>query len=160
MQEITLHSRKYPGLVALVDDSDYTRVSTYRWRPAKSHNTFYAQADTYRADGKPTTVGMHSLLTGYRRTDHEDHNGLNNQRYNLRGATGQQNMANSSKRDARTSSRYKGVSWNTRHGKWYAQISINGKQRHLGCFADEAKASHAYDVAAIKAFGNFACTNF
>lgn len=36
MREIELHSEKYPGLVALVDDEDYELVSGYRWHPDKT----------------------------------------------------------------------------------------------------------------------------
>ncbi len=87
--------------------------------------------------------------------DHEDRNGLNNQRGNLRVATKSQNEANSCKQHG-TTSRFKGVSWNKRGGKWEAQIA----HRHLGCFADEMSAALAYDTAARKHFGEFCNCNF
>ncbi len=82
MKEIELHSKLYPGKVALVDDEDYELVSAYRWYPHKTYcNTFYAEI-TARGH-----LSMHQLITGYAQTDHKDHNGLNNQRDNLRDAT-------------------------------------------------------------------------
>jgi len=39
-------------------------------------------------------------------------------------------------------------------------MQINGKNMHLHCFEDEIEAAIAYDMAAIKAFGRKAITNF
>jgi hypothetical protein len=44
-------------------------------------------------------------------------------------------------------SRYKGVSWQSKSNKWKAQIQIDGKGTHLGCFDDEEEAAHKYDEA-------------
>lgn len=101
---------------------------------------------------------MHCLISGYPRTDHKDHNGLNNQRSNLRQATGQQNSANVSPHKG-AASRYKGVTWAKQRSKWKAQIGVNGSTRGLGDFASEIQAAMAYDRAAIDTFGEFACTN-
>eukprot|EP01048_Picozoa_sp_COSAG05_P005495 COSAG05_NODE_327_length_11345_cov_16.236884_6_plen_159_part_00 len=43
------------------------------------------------------------------------------------------------------SSKYYGVSWKTRQRKWWAQIKIDGKTKHLGYFEDEKDAALAYD---------------
>ena len=47
-------------------------------------------------------------------------------------------------------SHHRGVSYN--NGKWLARIHVDGKQRHLGLFADEAAAAAAY-VAACREIG-------
>ena len=47
-------------------------------------------------------------------------------------------------------SKYRGVSWLKARRKWHAQITINKKQTHLGCFAAEEDAGRAYDDAARK----------
>jgi len=41
------------------------------------------------------------------------------------------------------SSRYRGVSWSERLGKWRARPYIGGKRVHLGVFADEEEAGRA-----------------
>jgi len=43
--------------------------------------------------------------------------------------------------------------------KWRAYIAVNGKIFHLGCFQNEIDAAKAYNQAAIKYFGGFACLN-
>ena len=76
---------------------------------------------------------MHKLITGYGRSDHANHNGLDNQRSNLRPTMLAQNTANERPQSGRTS-RFKGVCWNRSLGKWQAGIKINGKNYHLGVF--------------------------
>lgn len=44
-------------------------------------------------------------------------------------------------------SEYKGVSFHKASNKWVAQITINGKQKHLGRFNNEIDASNAYQKA-------------
>lgn len=43
------------------------------------------------------------------------------------------------------SSTYKGVCWNARKKRWRAQITIDGKQVHLGWFSKEEDAHAAYE---------------
>jgi hypothetical protein len=45
-------------------------------------------------------------------------------------------------------------------GKWRARIHAGGHPVHLGEFASAEDAATAYDVAAIAAFGEYACLNF
>ncbi len=59
-----------------------------------------------------------------------------------------------------TSSRYKGVTWDQKRGKWAARIQAEGKGQHLGRFNDEIAAAAAYDEAARKYFGEHAYQNF
>ena len=89
--------------------------------------------------------------------DHIDNNGLNNRRANLREATRSQNLANRSK--SRGRGRFKGVYWDASRGLWQAMLRVNGKNRHLGRFADEVEAAKAYNIAAFAAWGEFATVN-
>src|SRR2546425_1516194 len=91
--------------------------------------------------------------------DHEDRDGLNNRRYNLRVATHDDNQRNRScqKRNNRTS-QYKGVC--LEKGKWRVRIRVNGKNIEIGRFDSELQAALAYDKAAREHYGEFACCNF
>jgi hypothetical protein len=163
MMTVPLHGNKAAGRVALVDDEDYDLVMQHSWyvwekvRPTRINGP-YALA-SIRPGGRKTTISMHKLITGYVQTDHKDHNGLNNQRSNLRPATRTQNLANQ-RGHSQHSSQYKGVSWNKNGHVWHAAVSVDGRHRHLGFFVREADAAHAYDDAARVIFGEFACLNF
>lgn len=153
------------GLVALVDDEDYGLVSQIKWHAAKGGRggRWYATACLGRAQAKEygrRHLRMHRLILGYpdAMIDHRDRNGLNNQRSNLRIATNQQNQAN--KYTWRGKSRFKGVSWHRRSGRWQVFIQVDGKNKHLGDFRNPIQAAFAYDDAAVNVFGEYACLNF
>ena len=78
--------------------------------------------------------------------DHIDINPSNNKIENLRVVNNSQNSINKNKRK-NCSSKYKGVSWYKKTNKWQAQISIDGKNKHLGLFANEEDAYLAYKKA-------------
>lgn len=59
-----------------------------------------------------------------------------------------------------TTSRYKGVCWLEREGKWQAQIRVDDVPRRLGLFDDEIDAANAYDEAARQVWGEEARVNF
>jgi hypothetical protein len=90
--------------------------------------------------------------------DHIDHNGLNNQKDNLRICTRKENLRNSRTRSK--ISKYKGIKLNTRTGKYGARIKINGEYLWLGTCESEELAALAYDKKAKEIFGEFACLNF
>jgi hypothetical protein len=156
MIEIPLVGRKGAGRVALVDDEDLALVQPYRWGLAERDHTSYAIA-RFTRDGHRHYLMMHALLAGPR-PDHRDGDGLNNQRANLRPATPSQNLANRGPRPG-SSSRYKGVSWYPRTGRWAASITVNYRRVHLGYHSAEEDAARAYDAAARQWFGEFARLN-
>ena len=168
MKTVPLGGKKAAGRVALVDDGDYDLVMQYRWhvsefprpRAGRSRGP-YAHATTY-PEGRRTTISMHALISRYPQTDHKDHNGLNNQRSNLRPATDVQNSANRLPQLERSSA-FKGVRWRKYRnggGCWRASIMSNGVVYRLGHFAVEEDAARAYDAAARRLSGEFAYTNF
>jgi hypothetical protein len=150
------------GKIALVDDEDYEWLSQWSWFASRSRGAiWYAKRGVKRADGSWTTTYMHIEITGIKGTDHVNRDGLNNQRSNIRAATGTQQIANTGRRSDNTSG-FRGVYRNNgRWGKpWFAKLVEGGHQVHLGFFNDSEDAGRAYDAAAIKHFGEFACLNF
>lgn len=85
--------------------------------------------------------------------DHKNCDPLDNRLENLRVATGNQNRANM---PSRSPSGFKGVTKLKNANRYVAQITVNGKNRYLGCFKRAEDAHAAYVVAARDAFGEFA----
>ena len=159
---IPLGSRKYPGNFALIDEEDYERVSQYHWTISKSEYTFYAVVRLPSPRAKPEMLIMHRFIMDAPddiEVDHQDRNGLNNVRTNLRLATRAQNMANGRLRRTNTSG-YRGVTFHKQTGKWSASIRANGECYGLGLYDTREEAAQAYDTAARHHFGAFASCNF
>jgi hypothetical protein len=104
-----------------------------------------------KIDGKK--YGAHRLaflyITGNLPENDTDHiNGIrdDNRWCNLREATRAENMQNKAPYKAGTS-KYPGVYWHKQRQKWVAQITINGKQKHIGLFETEEEAYSAYCAA-------------
>jgi hypothetical protein len=152
------------GQKAMVDDADFEWLSQWKWCAWWSPSTcsFYAVRRTHRSEGFPRRmIGMHRFILGARsgeQVDHDDHDTLNNQRYNISACTVSQNQANSRLRRDNTSG-FKGVSWKRESRKWLATIMVKGKCIYLGLFNNPKDAADAYDDAARSHFGEFACTN-
>ena len=68
--------------------------------------------------------------------DHKDGNKLNNHIDNLRVVTQQENTFNRRKA--------KGYYFHKGHNKWHAEITLDGKKKHIGCFDNEEDAHQAY----------------
>lgn len=158
MREIPLTK----GYVAKVDDEDYERLSRWNWYVLKAGTAacikYYAIREILTNNCRQV-IRMHKEILGCSRfVDHIDHDGLNNQRSNLREATRSQNGANRRK-GVNTSSRFKGVSWCKATNKWKSEIRVNGKSRYLGIFKDEVDAATAYNLAALEEFGEYANYN-
>ncbi len=144
------------GHFALVDDADFELASTLTWSLHRSKRS-YGEV-LYATNG---SRGLHRLIMGDPPgldVDHRDGDGLNNQRSNLRVATGSQNCRNSRKA-ANCSSQFKGVSWTPTTERWLANIYADGRNLYLGSFRNEAEAALAYNVAARDCFGEFAHLN-
>lgn len=153
------------GYSTTVDDTDYVVLSRYRWKVLKAGSKIYA-ARTVKSPGSKhndVTILMHrQLCPGAVRVDHENGNGLDNQRHNLRKANASYNAANTplTKTKSHTSV-YKGIYWNKRAKRWQAQIGNNMlAPKYIGTFVDEKSAAIAYDTAARLRFGEFAVLNF
>ena len=159
-RQIRMSGPKY----AKVDPADYKRLKGYEWIARKGTKSFYARRHVARGKGKKETlVYMHQEIIKVPEgmvIDHINQDGMDNRSANLRPATHSQNLCNSRRRLGTKSSKYKGVSWKKQSRKWTARIGIAKKEIHLGSFDNEVDAAKAYDEAAKKYHGEFACLNF
>lgn len=158
MKEIKLTQ----GKVALVDDEDYEWLNQCKWLAQRNRNTYYARRYINRINGKENKIYMHREILNVpkgKEIDHQDHNGLNCQRSNIRIATNSQNGAN---RKASGKSKYLGVSFSIRRKRQYirSQIKTNGGVIHLGICKTEEQAARRYDAAARFFHKEFANLNF
>jgi hypothetical protein len=112
---------------ALVDDDVFDILNAYRWYNDKG----YARA-TDRSKRR-----MHSIIMGTREPiDHIDHNGLNNQRSNLR-------ITNASANQHNRKVQGKGVSYVKSVNRWVAYAHREGRRIYLGKYKTEEEALNA-----------------
>jgi hypothetical protein len=147
------------GYFAQVDDADFEWLNQWKWQAltGKKRKTVYA----VRSNGK-SMISMHRQILGL--TDpkvlgeHEDNNGLNNQRENLRIATQSQNAMNNRLYNT-SKTGYKGVCMSDKPGVYRAYIVLNYKQKSLGMSDCPETCARTYNKAAKEMFGEFAKLN-
>lgn len=157
MKEVTLSNTL---CVVIVDNEDYDFIKAYgSWN---LDNKGYARVSKM-INKIRKTIRMHRLIAERMEynistntvVDHINRNKLDNRRCNLRVVSRSQNGANSSRNENQVG--YRGVYKN--YDKWVAQISINGKVKHLGRFDSAQQAAKAYNKTAIEYFGDCAVLN-
>lgn len=102
-------------------------------------------------NGKAKSLKVHKLVAmaflghipcGYKLViDHINDNPLDNRLENLQIITQRENV---SKTQGKYSSKYKGVSFCNKSGKWVAMIFFNKNKKYLGSFINEYEAHLAY----------------
>lgn len=152
--EIILYNNKSEEIArAIIDAEDVDRVKDYKWHQILPG---YVVA---KVGGKQ--IGIQHIILGVKPDrkkliDHKNRNPLINCKLNLRGCTKSQNAMNAKKPKHNTSG-FKGVKKSGK--KWRAAIRINQKDIHLGTFRNRISAATAYNQAALKHHGEFACLN-
>jgi hypothetical protein len=138
----------------LIDESDVHVLSGKRYFSDKRGNTRYIRLRSRgeRGGGKY----LHNILMGGS-CDHINGNGLDNRRCNLRRCTQSQNSCNSGKK--RKHKRFKGVYYDTRRQKWWAQLYFSRKSFWGGYHNTEIEAVKAYNLLATQYHGDFARLN-
>lgn len=149
------------GLVCKVDDADFEFLSQWKWTAHFDRGRWYARRQT-RVNGHRQQILMHRVILNAPTSvqiDHWNHDGLDNQRGNLRTADYSQNGMNRLR--ISNSTGFKGVKWHrNRVTKPYeARIKKRGKSKYLGCFDTPQMAAQAYNAAAACLFGEWACPN-
>ena len=145
------------GRIALVDDEDYDSLNKHKWIAHKQSSGDYAVRSDY-VNGSRVSLFMHRIIMDTPQgleVDHIDHNGLNNQKSNLRNCTRQENQRN---KRARSLSGYLGVA--VERNRFRATIQVGENRIYLGIFKTAIEAAYAYDKSAIEHFGVFANLNF
>lgn len=99
------------------------------------------------------------ILSKKQELDHKDRQPDNNSFDNLRLADKSLNAANCVKRNGNYSSKFKGVSWNSKLNRWIAYLRINGRFIYGGRFENEIDAAQCYNRLATEYFGSYACLN-
>jgi hypothetical protein len=150
------------GQVALIDDEDFELVLAYKWNADLNKHTksFYAVTNVTKPDGKRTKLLMHRLIMRAQKgqqVDHIHHLTLDNRKQELRLCTRNENAHNTGRRIDNASG-YKGVSWHKSTQKWRAEIQVDGKRKHLGCFSDADRANEVCMAARAELHGEFART--
>ena len=141
------------GQEFIFDKEDYEKISKYTWYKNKNG---YVLSNSY-VDGKRKTVHMHRLVMDVDNEfviDHINRNPSDNRKQNLRACTQNKNCINKSTRKNNKSG-VVGVYYERSSGKWYAQISIEGKHMTLGAFDNKNDAINARRSAEEKYFGDF-----
>lgn len=156
------------GYSCEVDDDAPEEIFKFRWKALEARGgKVYAVRNVYAGINDKTgkkiwkACLMHRLISGASDgyvVDHKDGNTLNNCKINLRVCSQGDNRANSMVANGKSNK--KGVYWNKQKKKWQAQIGTKRTDKHyLGRFDNKEDAAKAYDEAAVKLFGEFACTN-
>lgn len=141
------------GYYAYVDAADYEWLNQWTWQLRGGY--------AVRLE-KRKAIYMHRQIMQTPEgmiVDHRNRNKLDNTRANLRNATPAENARNRPKPRG-TSSRFLGVSYETKYRKYQAQICYQGRYCYIGFFADEIEAARARDYRAVELFGESAQVNF
>lgn len=134
--------KKYKGQnISFQIDIDCPIYADRAWNVAKRGSIFYL----YDSD---TNKYYHRLVMGEPKglcIDHINRDSTDNRLENLRVVSQKDNSHNMSKTKFPTTSKYKGVSWESYSRKWKAAITINYKQITIGRFNTEEDAAVAYN---------------
>jgi hypothetical protein len=149
------------GYWAIIDAADAPEVGKYNWSSKICSDRLIYAIRSHRVNGQLARVWLHRFIGTFmglsleNDVDHENCNGLDCRRRNLRDATRSQNLQNS--RIFRTNtSGVKGATWNPRLSKWEAKFISGGVTYYVGVFADIEDARTAIHVKRVELQGTFA----
>lgn len=138
MAILTLRRRNGDTFNALIDDDDAERV--------KAVGTWNLDARGYvvRARRGEPAYKLHRFVLGFGpgdpTVDHRNGDKLDNRKENLVPRTQRHNSQNLAAVNYRGSSKYRGVTWHARSGKWRATARLNRKAITLGLHETQEQA--------------------
>lgn len=145
--------------VTLIDDEDAERVLELKWHVSRSGSGIDYAGHTKKIHGG--VILLHRYLLDAPDgmfVDHINGDTLDNRKSNLRICTHKENLRNQ-RTPKNNNSGFKGVMWYKRISKWRAYIRVDKVQFHLGYFETKEDAALAYNISAIKHFGQYAKLN-
>ena len=149
------------GKVLLIDREDWERLKRHGWYAVKMCGGKWRVVATVIGTGGNKKMNLARKILDAppgTQVDHIDGDTLDNRRCNLRISTPAQNQQNTRARGG--SSKYKGVSWFTRRGRWRVAFNWLGKTHFVGYFDDEVEAARTYDKHILELAGEWAVLNF
>lgn len=151
-KKIFLSGKAGHGKFALVDDTDYEKLSAYQW-----HLTAGKYAGSDAAGGTMHRIILNPPADMF--VDHINHNTLDNRRKNLRVVSPKENAWNSSKTTSgRCLSKFKGVT-KDRYGHWAVMMWKDNKAYTFDSYRTELEAAVIYNQKAKELYGEYACLN-
>jgi hypothetical protein len=171
MKIILINSKRHGTKECFVDDEDFEYLNQWKWKLLVSYNSVYAvrTISKYLGGGRMARKYKYECLLMHRvimkltdrniLVDHKDQNGLNNQKDNLRTCTKAENNRHVNSHKDAMYSKYLGVSFDKRRGKWVSSITYKSKLINLGRFDLEKDAALAYNRKANELFGEFSNPN-
>lgn len=158
--ELIINSPKYGKHIVLIDDEDFEKVKEYAWNVQHSKSNGKSYVRTHSKNGvkiKEITLPRLVLSDSTKKDiDHINGNTLDNRKSNLRACSRSENCRNRGM-SKNNSSGYKGIFQCKK--RWQSSIMINRAAIYIGSFATKEEAALAYNKAAIKYHGEFACLN-
>jgi hypothetical protein len=142
---------------AIIDIEDVDRVSKISWYYHNKQKRAYTFHNG-RKWGSLTSFIMDFKTNQNLMLDHRNRNTLDNRKNNLRFCTKRQNQCNTQNRKNNTTG-YQGVYPCKDASTWYVRVNFYGKSKHIGSFKSIKEAAFAYNEAALKYHGEFACLN-
>ncbi|MDP2662864.1 MAG: AP2 domain-containing protein [Dehalococcoidia bacterium] len=156
----TIFLRRKDGnyLEALIDTADLDKVAGIdaRWHATwcKESQTYYVAARDWSNGGKK--LYLHRLIIDAPNdldVDHIDHNGLDNQRLNLRLATNGENQQNRlGPAASNRTSGVLGVYWHTTRRRWCVNLTVDRRKVYIGKYRHLEDAKAAVDEAKVRLY--------
>lgn len=128
-----------------IDAADAVWVNQWTWRLVAG--CYAGRSRWARGHGHSEIVYLHRVLMGIgrgdrREVDHINRDRLDNRRSNLRVVSRRENAQNLTQRRG-TKSGHRGVYWDDKRQRWWAQAEVDGRRHWGGYFTDLDEAAEA-----------------